>query len=292
LVLLVPVLALAVALASCGGGKPTTPQVNKDGDEQTGGGELKALDSKGWGTLKGKVTLAGDKPNMSAENDRIKAEMDKHKDKDGCLAGASEDEKIQQRWKVNEQGGVANVFVWLRPPDGTYFKINPDEQLWQKEVVLDQPNCAFLPHAFLLYPGYTDPATKTFKKSGQVFRVKNSAEFAHNTKFQSNRNPAVNVTIPPKGEQTFEVKPDPTSPLAISCTMHGWMNASAWALDHPYAAVTDKDGNYEIKGAPAGVDLQVVVWHEGTEFANGPKGEKINIKAEGTTKDFQVKPKK
>ena len=110
LVLLVPVLGLAVALASCGGGKPTTQQASKDGDEQKSGGELKALDSKGWGTLKGRITLAGDKPNVSAENDRIKAEMDKHKDKDGCISGASEDEKTQQRWKVSEQGGVANVF--------------------------------------------------------------------------------------------------------------------------------------------------------------------------------------
>lgn len=295
LMLLIPILALATAVVSCGGGKPSSSAGDGKEDPEPKA-ERKELDSKGWGTVKGRATLDGEKPNLQAENQKVMDLMTAHKDKDTCLKG-TEAEKGQQKWMISDSGGVANVVVWLRPPDDTFFKIKKEETdpstatLWKKEVVFDQPHCAFGPRAMVLFPSYPDPAApKKQKPTMQVFKVKNSAPITHNTKYEGRRNPGENFTIPAGEERIIKIQPDP-GPIGISCTMHTWMNANAWAFEHPYAAVTDKDGNFEIKGAPAGVDLQIVAWHEGN-FIGSNKGEKLNVKPDGeTTKDFKVKAK-
>lgn len=43
------------------------------------------------------------------------------------------------------------------------------------------------------------------------------------------------------------------------------------SFDHPYFAVTDAQGNFEIKLAPAG-RCRIVVWHEAAGFAGGRAG--------------------
>ena len=50
----------------------------------------------------------------------------------------------------------------------------------------------------------------------------------------------------------------------VNCNVHSWMGAYIWSFDHPYAAVTDKDGKFEITGLPPG-KFEVVVWHERCE---------------------------
>ena len=40
--------------------------------------------------------------------------------------------------------------------------------------------------------------------------------------------------------------------VPFKCDVHGWMNAYVGVLDHPYFAVTDKDGKFELKDAAAG----------------------------------------
>ena len=42
-------------------------------------------------------------------------------------------------------------------------------------------------------------------------------------------------------------------------------------FDHPYYAVTDEDGKFEIKDAPAG-NYRIVYWHENVGFKGGKDG--------------------
>ena len=62
-------------------------------------------------------------------------------------------------------------------------------------------------------------------------------------------------------------------------------------LDNPYFAVTDENGNFEIKNVPAGTQ-KVVVWQEavkGSGFVTAPSGEEVTIKANDTTvKEFKI----
>jgi hypothetical protein len=43
---------------------------------------------------------------------------------------------------------------------------------------------------------------------------------------------------------------------------HVWMNAEMFVAPHPYYAVTDENGKFELTDVPAG-DYQIVAWHEG-----------------------------
>ena len=60
-------------------------------------------------------------------------------------------------------------------------------------------------------------------------------------------------------------------PIQYKCTIHGWMTGYVRIFDHPYYAVTDADGKFEIKDAPAG-NYRIVYWHENVGFLNGKDG--------------------
>jgi len=51
-------------------------------------------------------------------------------------------------------------------------------------------------------------------------------------------------------ERTFD-KPEEEF-VRFKCDVHPWMFAYVGVLDHPYFAVTDKDGSFKISGVPAG----------------------------------------
>lgn len=261
------------------------------------GADPEPLKVPGRGTLKGKVTLDGQLPGLAAENAALLATMRAHANANCCLAGGK-DEQEQQKWRIGAKGGVANVVVFLRPPPGFYFKmtrddLDPKQAGWSKTVEMDQPHCAFVPHVAVLFPSYYDPAAKDKETStGQVFKMKNSANVAHNSMWGGpRRNPGANPILQPGQVIELPIKSD-IKQVPIKCVIHPWMNAWVWALDHPFAAITDKDGNYEIKNVPAGVAVRVVAWHEtGFLMPSYIEGDPIEIPV-GKTKelDFKAKP--
>jgi hypothetical protein len=62
-------------------------------------------------------------------------------------------------------------------------------------------------------------------------------------------------------------------------------------FDHPYYAVTDDDGNFEIKNAPAG-KYRIVYWHENgvRGGAQGRAGEEVEIALPQGAKTMDLKP--
>ena len=50
-------------------------------------------------------------------------------------------------------------------------------------------------------------------------------------------------------------------PFSVKCDLHAWMSAYHLVLDHPFAAVSDAEGNFKIENLPAG-NYQFKVWHE------------------------------
>ncbi|HEX5271253.1 MAG TPA: hypothetical protein VFW33_12220 [Gemmataceae bacterium] len=252
---------------------------------------LTAVEGKGKATIKGKIKFAGEKPNFKPEDDKLLAEM-KAKDEAHCVAGAKPEDLQQQHWRIADDGGLQYVFVWIQPPDGKFFKIDPATLPADltKDKVLDQPKCAFEPHAFVLFPKYRDPADpKKMKETGQKLVIKNSNQTAHNTDFSGgDDNPQKNNQIAPgsKIEQVFEPS---AHEIDFKCTIHPWMNAYARAFDHPYATVTGKDGTYEIKDAPAGAEVHLVIWHELGGFGkDGKKGKAVTLKEGDNTFDFEM----
>jgi plastocyanin len=105
-------------------------------------------------------------------------------------------------------------------------------------VVLDQAGCEYVPRVVAL-------------RVGQVLRVKSSDPTSHNVHGLPDRNPPFNFGMTAAGQTkdlTFAV---PES-FTVKCDVHAWMSASINVFDHPFYAVTDEHGQYEIRNLPPG----------------------------------------
>ena len=95
-------------------------------------------------------------------------------------------------------------------------------------------------------------------------KVLSNDAVAHNTHSYPNKNQGVNSGVAPgdrEGKLTITYNRAEAEPIAVKCDYHAWMTAYHLPIDHGFAAVTDKDGNFEIKDIPAG-DYTFAVWHE------------------------------
>jgi len=222
-----------------------------------------------WGSVKGTVTLPAGKP--IPERPKLNVTNPQ------CLAKGP---VLNEDWVVDANSrGVQNVLVWLiaDPPTGK-LEIHPDlQKVPANPAVLDQPCCQFEPHVLAM-------------RAGQTLLVKNSAAFPHNALIQG-ADFTANPLIPAGGKEEFKAIPAAKAPYKVSCSIHPWMGAFIRVFDHPYFAVTDAQGKFEIKDAPAG-KCRIVVWQESIGYlggAAGRNGEPIDIKSgAATTKDFQV----
>ncbi len=222
-----------------------------------------------WGNIKGQVVWGGDKA-------PVRTEINVNSDKAACTAKGplfSEEFVVDPKSK-----GVKWVMVWLVDAKDAkaHLPIHPSLKDFAKKVAFDQPCCQFEPHVLAV-------------REGQVVEAKNSATIPHNVNVIGGiRNPNLNQIIPPgKSLDISGWKASPT-PVSVSCTIHSWMKMYIRVFDHPYFAVTDDQGNFEIKNAPAG-DYHIVVWHEGNGWVVGDKkGVPITIAA-GKTTEFPVK---
>jgi hypothetical protein len=278
-------LALLAAgiMLGCGPSKPTgddTPPGKTEKDRpkggDAGGSKTEISAANGLATLKGKVTFVGDKPDLKKLDGQLMQQIEKYEGKAFCIEGATPAELVDQTWKIDDKGGVANVFVFIKPPKGSVFKVDKNP-LSETPAEIDQPHCAFIPHCLTLLPG-------------QKLLVKNSAKTNHNTNVPGGGNPI----IPAGSSHTFDSLEPTATPTPISCNIHAWMKAYVWPLDHPYATVTKADGTYEMK-VPKGAKVMVNAWHESGAYL-GPdgsaKGEEITLDKDENVKDFELKAPK
>jgi plastocyanin len=144
---------------------------------------------------------------------------------------------------VVADGKLANVFVYVKDGLGNYVYDQPTDK-----VTIDQQNCRYHPHVFGM-------------RVGQTLIIKNSDDTLHNIHAMPKINTEFNEGEPIKGmtrEKTFTAK---EVMVPFKCDVHGWMNAYVGVLDHPYYALTDKDGKFELKSLPPGT-YTIEAWHE------------------------------
>lgn len=196
------------------------------------------VDPSVTGSFSGTIVLAGDAPELAP---LIAEGQESAKDKEVCAAHAVPDQSLV----VGEGNGIANVFVYLRrAPKG--FK----DEVPSEPVVLDQKGCVFIPHVALI-------------RAGQKVVVKSSDPIQHNVHTFPNRNQGTNLLIKPSDQVGVELNYDrpETEPLQVKCDIHAWMASYHLVLDHPFMAVTDENGRFQVDGLPAG-DYEFRVWHE------------------------------
>jgi hypothetical protein len=187
--------------------------------------------ANGPGVITGTISFAGTPPAVRP------LQMDSDP-KCVPLAGAT-----SERLLVGPANGLQNVFVWVKDGLGQRTYAVPSTP-----VMLDQKGCQYIPHVF-------------GAQVGQVIKVANSDAALHNVHAVPKGNPEFNFSQPANVPPVDRVFKQPEIGIPLKCDVHGWMNAYANVVPHPFFAVTGADGRFEIKGLPAGT-YTLEAWHE------------------------------
>jgi hypothetical protein len=216
-----------------------------------------------YGDLAGQFVLDGAIPKLAP---RVMKGDQKVRDPQCCSAQSVSNDTLV----VNKDNkGIQHIFVYLKSVSKS--KIHPDlKASKKKEVVFDQKGCQFTPHTMLV-------------RTDQQVVVKSGDNIPHNTHSIPIFNKGENFIVAANDREgvkmpKFVIKE--RLPIEVKCDIHGWMSARWLILDHPYAAITDKDGKFTIPKLPAG-DYEFIVWHERVGYIN--KTLKVAIKKDATT---------
>jgi plastocyanin len=244
----------ALLLSACNQNtRPMPPQKTETQSSQV---KLTVVDPATAATIQGTIRLAGSAP--------APVEIDMGMDP-GCTI-SSKQPNFSQQYVVGKGGGLANVYVYVKSDlEGNAFgaPANP--------VILDQKGCRYEPHVLALM-------------AGQTLRVLNSDPTMHNVHAQPNSasNPQWNMSQMPKGAPIEKNFHDPEVMMPFKCNQHPWMKAYVNVAANPFYAVSDANGNFEIKGLPPG-EYIIAAAHE----ALGEQTQKITVNAkENKAADF------
>ena len=152
-------------------------------------------------------------------------------------------EKFSEDFIVSAAGGLQNVFVQVLGAKG-------EVTIPKERPTLVQKGCQFSPHVQVI------PA-------GSRMNIMNEDGIAHNLHTLSVENPSFNRLQPGVKKRMITRKNDLAIPeiIPLKCDLHGWMKAWIIVADHPYHAISDQEGSFQISGIPPGT-YTVQFWHE------------------------------
>lgn len=183
------------------------------------------------------------------------------------LATAGRANEIKGRVSVQGLKSAENIAV--------YVDAIPDKKFDapKEPVVVDQRKMAFIPHLVAVQQGTT-------------VEFLNSDPVGHNVYWPSisgNKKLAHNLGTWPKGEK----KPFQFNDVGVAsllCNVHPEMSGYVVVTPTPYFAVTDKDGNFEIKNIPAG-KYTLKTWSEDGK----PMTQAVDVSGASATVELTVK---
>ena len=149
---------------------------------------------------------------------------------------------LDENLLISESGGLANVFVYVKSP------IQGDFPLPKEPAVIDQQKSMFRPRVQGI-------------RVGQDVVMKNGDPFIHNIRSLSKKNRPFNIAQPADSEDREKIFDKAEGPITIKCDFHPWMTAHFHVMDHPFFAVTDAEGKFNIPDLPDG-EYTLLAWHE------------------------------
>lgn len=189
------------------------------------------IDVKNGGSIKGKVKVAA-----KYESPVLKIE------KDVEFCGNSQPSNM---YLISGDMGIKNVLVIVE--NVTKGKAAP-----KADTTVDNKKCYFEPLVSIAF-------------KGSNYILKNSDPILHNTSLAvmlgDKRRTVYNLALPKK-DQVITKPVRVTGLHDVKCDAHSWMRAYVYVSEHPYVAITDNNGNFEIKDLPPG-KYTVRFWHEG-----------------------------
>ena len=184
-----------------------------------------------------------------------------------ALAGAGRANEIKGKVSVQGIKSAENIAVYVDAIADKKFDPPKDH------IVVDQRKMTFIPHVVAVQQG----ATVEFLNSDAV---------GHNVYWPSiggNKKLSHNLGTWPKGEKKpFQFNDLGT--VALLCNVHPEMSGYVVVVPTPFFAVTDKDGNFEIKNIPAG-KYTLKTWSEDGK----PTTQAVDVSAATSTVELTVK---
>jgi hypothetical protein len=151
-----------------------------------------------------------------------------------------------ERLEIGADGGVANTVVFLKN-----ISKGKGMDLPAARQSLDQRNCRYEPH-ILIVP-----------KEGSM-QMKSSDPILHNIHMVGVA--VYNLPFPIQ-DKVLSRPMHRDGVIDLKCDAgHVWMNAEVMVVAHPYYAVTDSRGNFQLTNVPPG-DYVITAWHEGWKIA-------------------------
>lgn len=194
-----------------------------------------------WGTITGQIVVDGDVP----EPVLLHAKDAEIKDKEVC---ASKDHYAEDLIVDPQTKGLANVFIylWKKPK-----LIHPDlVEPKEPNVAVRYKDCQYDPHCLII-------------RTSQGVTVTNEDRTVHNPHYFTMKNTSTGLVVPPVGDLPFplQFRKAERLPMTVVCDYHPWMRGYWLVVDHPYAALTDKEGRFKIEHLPVG-EHKFQIWHE------------------------------
>jgi hypothetical protein len=137
---------------------------------------------------------------------------------------------------------VQDVFVYVKDGLNGRMYAPPTDP-----VMLDQQRCEYVPRVLGV-------------QVGQPLAIRNSDPLLHNIRADAQVNQPFNLgePVPMTMTKVFATR---EVMVPVKCDVHGWMRAHIGVLDHPFYAVTGRDGAFALKDLPAGT-YTLEAWHE------------------------------
>ena len=204
------------------------------------------------GTVSGAIRFTGKKPVRKAVD----------MSNDPACAEAHHGKAYDESLVVNANGTLANVFIYIKSGlEGKTFESS------KTPVAIDQHGCWFNPRVLGI-------------QTGQTFQVTNSDPVTHSIHPLAQVNREWNHSQGPGEAPLVRSFVKPEVMIRVKCNIHSWMHAYIGVVEHPYFAVTERDGSFELKGVPPG-NYVIQAWHEklGTQEQNVtlPSSGKVKI---------------
>jgi hypothetical protein len=211
----------------------------------------------------GKITLKGTPPPEKPYVD-IKGNKD-------CGPLVKGDLPTTKFFVVGPGGALADVIVSLKG-ENLKGKSTGDKA---EPILIDQVACLYTPQI-------------SAAQTKQKIKVRNSDPVMHNVHPApvAAGNKEANKAQMPKSPDLEFAFDNTESFLKFRCDVHPWMLAWVTVFDHPYFAVSAKDGSYTIKNVPAGKYTL-----EATHRKGGTVTKEIEVKDQNVATDLVVELK-
>lgn len=205
------------------------------------------------GEIRGRVLLAGPPPAAK----KVPVTIDQY------VCG---NDKDAEDLIVSAAREIKNVVAWLQNPPAT--AASPAASA---PVQMDQTQCSFTPRVLLVPIGGT-------------VEFLNSDRLLHNLHSRSTANPSFNRTQP-RG-RTIPIRFASPEFIRVDCDLHSWMRGWVVVTDHPFYAISDARGQFELGNVPRG-EYTLKTWHE----TLGETSRTITVGDAPATITVELKPK-